>query len=157
MKPRLYLETTIPSYLTAWISRDLVMAGHQQTTREWWQDRRGDFDIFISAFVLDESAGGDPDAARRRLDLLAGFPMLEVDDRVLALATHLQRSCRLPVKAATDSLHVAVAAVNGMEFLLTWNCAHLANAEFIPKIREQCEAMGYSCPTICTPEALMGI
>src|SRR5471032_889014 len=104
MKRRLYLETTIPSYLTARISRDLVMAGHQQTTQEWWQNRRGDFEIFISAFVLDESAGGDPDAARRRLELLAGFPVLEVDQRVLTLATHLQRSCRLPVKAATDSL-----------------------------------------------------
>jgi hypothetical protein len=132
------------------------MAGHQQTTREWWQNRRGDFDIFISAFVLDEAASGNPAAAKRRLDLLARFPVLDVDNRVLALATDLQRSCRLPVKAATDSLHVAVAAVNGMDFLLTWNCTHLANAEFIPRIRGECETQGYSCPTICTPEELMG-
>jgi hypothetical protein len=133
------------------------MAGHQQITREWWENRRADFDIFVSAFVLDEAADGDPDAARRRLDLLAGFPVLEVDNRAIGLANRILKSTRLPAKAATDAAHIAVAAVNGMEFLLTWNCAHLANAEFIPKIRERCEAEGYSCPTVCTPEELMGI
>lgn len=82
--------------------------------------------------------------------------MLGVDDRAIRLANSILESSRLPVRAATDAAHIAVAAVNGMEFLLTWNCAHLANAEFIPKIRERCEAEGYSCPTVCTPEELMG-
>jgi PIN domain len=157
MKPRLYLETTIPSYLTAWISRDLVMAGHQQTTREWWENRREDFEIFVSVFVLDEAASGDAGAAKKRMELLADIPVLKVDERAIALANRILASCDLPAKAATDAAHIAVAAVNGMEFLLTWNCAHLANAEFIPKIRECCEAEGYTCPTICTPEELMGL
>lgn len=113
MKPKLYLETTVPSYLTAWLSRDLVMAAHQQITREWWQKRRGDFDIYLSAFVLAEAGAGDPAAARSRLEALAPFPLLTVDDRVTELGTRLLKDCRLPAKAATDAAHVAVAAVHG--------------------------------------------
>jgi hypothetical protein len=157
MRPRLYLETTIPSYLTARPSGDVVMSAHQQLTREWWQTRRTGFDLYISAFVLDEAGAGDAEAARRRLESLAALPLLAVNDRAIALAQRLLRDCRLPARAAIDAAHVAVATVHGMEYFLTWNCAHLANAEFIPKVRRVCEAAGYPCPTICTPEELMGI
>ena len=156
MKVRLYLETTIPSYLTAWPSRDVVIAGHQQVTREWWERRSGDFVIYISTFVLDEAGDGDPSAAQRRLEVLEGLPLLAATIQAHELAGRLLRECRLPSRAATDAAHIAIATVHGMDYLLTWNCAHLANAEIIPKVRAVCESAGYVCPMICTPEALMG-
>jgi predicted nucleic acid-binding protein len=106
--------------------------------------------------VLDEARAGDPNAARRRLEVLALLPLLAVDARATALAARLLKDCGLPVRAATDALHLAVAAVHEMDYFLTWNCTHLANAEFIPKVRAVCEAAGSSCPAICTPEELMG-
>jgi len=157
MKPKLYLETTIPSYLTAWPSRDLIMAAHQRITQAWWQKRRDDFAIYLSAFVLTEAGAGDPEASQRRLKVLEPFPLLAVDERVAVLAARLLKDCRLPSNAATDAAHVAVAAVHGMEFFLTWNCTHLANAEFVPKVRGVCEAANYASPVICTPEELMGM
>jgi len=156
MKARLYLETTIPSYLTAWPSRDLVMAGHQQVTREWWERRRGDFAIYISTFVLDEAGDGDSLAAGRRLGALERLPLLAVTPEAHELAGRLLRQCRLPSRAATDAVHIAIATVHGMDYLLTWNCTHLANAEIVPMVRAVCENAGYICPTICTPEELMG-
>ena len=124
MKSRVYLETTIPSYLTAWLSRDLLMAAHQQTTQEWWETRRQDFDLFVSQFVIDEAGSGDPDAARRRLEALADVPLLDPSESVHALADALMKGIPLPTKAAADALHIAPATVNGMDYLLTWNCAY---------------------------------
>ncbi len=155
MKPRVYLETTIPSYLTAWLSRDLVMAGHQRTTTEWWEGRRHDFDLFVSQFVLDEAGSGDPSAARRRLEALADVPLLDPTDDVYALADQLLTRVPLPANAAADALHIAIAAVNGMDYLLTWNCTHIANAELRPRIEMVCRDRGYEPPVICTPEELL--
>lgn len=155
MKPRVYLETTVPSYLTAWPSRDLIMASHQQMTREWWESRRQDFDVFVSQFVIDEASAGDPDAARRRLEVLADLPLLYPSDDVEPLAAELMKRVPLPPKAAADSLHIAIATVNGMQFLLTWNCAHIANAELRFNIEEVCRGFGYQPPVICTPEELL--
>jgi predicted nucleic acid-binding protein len=157
VKPKLYLETTVPSYLTAWPSRDLIRAGHQQLTKEWWQTRRAGFDLYISQFVLDEAAAGDAEAARERLAALEGLPILDVSEEVLDLARALSVSLALPVKAVTDAAHIATAAVHGMHFLLTWNCAHIANAEMFVAIERACREHGYSCPVICTPEELMGV
>lgn len=156
MKPKLYLETTVPSYLTAWPSRDLIRAGHQQITREWWQVRRARFDIYISQFVLDEAGAGDSEAARERLAALRGFPLLDPTDEVVELAEALTASLVLPKQAVTDAVHIALAAVHGMHFLLTWNCAHIANAEMVPAIESACRERGFECPVICTPEELMG-
>ncbi len=156
LKARLYFETAIPSYLTAWPSRDLVMAEHQQVTREWWEGRRGDFAIYISTFVLDEAGDGDPSAAQRRLGAREGLPLLAATTEVHELAGRLLRECRLPSRAATDAVHIAIATVHGMDDLLSWNCTHPANAEIVPKVRTVCEASGYVCPTICTPDELMG-
>jgi hypothetical protein len=138
LKARLYLETTVPSYLTAWPSRDLIRASHQQITREWWQSRRSDFEVFISQLVLDEAAAGDPDAVRERLRELVEFPLLDLTDEVGALAAQLVTSLALPAKAATDAAHIALAAVHGMHFLLTWNCTHIANAEMAIAIANCC-------------------
>src|SRR5271170_2291689 len=155
MKPRVYLETTIPSYLTAWLSRDLVMAGHQQTTREWWDTRREDFELFVSQFVIDEAGAGDPDAARRRLEVLVNVPLLDPGANVHTLADDLMKRVPLPPKAAADALHIAIATINGMDYLLTWNCIHIANAELRPSIEAVCRDNGYEPPVICTPEELL--
>lgn len=154
-RPRVYLETTIPSYLAAWPSRDLVMAAHQQTTREWWDSRRQDFDLFVSQFVIDEASAGDADAAGRRLEALADVPLLDPTEDAYVLAHELMRRVPLPAKAGADSLHIAIATVNGMDYLLTWNCTHIANAALRSSIETVCRDCGYQPPVICTPEELL--
>ena len=156
MKPKIYLETTVPSYLTAWPSRDLIRAGHQQITQEWWQTRRQHFDLYISQFVLDEVSAGDTEAASERLIALQDLPLLDLTDEVGELSAALVTSLALPAKATTDAAHIAVAAVHGMHFLLTWNCTHIANAEMAVTIETACRERGFTCPVICTPEELMG-
>jgi len=156
MKSRLYLETTIPSYLTSWPSRDLIVAGHQQVTKEWWEKRRSSFQIFISQLVLDEAAAGDPVAARERLKALQDLPLLDITAEVTELASRILASGKIPRKAATDAAHIAIAAVHGMDFLVTWNCVHIANAANTKALALICQAHGYDCPVICTPEELMG-
>ncbi len=155
VKSKLYLETTIPSYLTAWPSRELIRAGHQKITREWWGQRRKDFDIYVSQLVIDEAAAGDTDAARQRLESLQGLPLLDITEEVEELARDLCLALRLPGKAATDAAHIAVAAIHGMHFLLTWNCTHIANAEMAVTIESVCEDHKVKSPVICTPEELM--
>jgi predicted nucleic acid-binding protein len=156
MKPKLYLETTVPSYLTSWPSRDLIRAGHQQITREWWQSRRADFEIYISQLVLDEAGAGDTQAARDRLAVLQKLPLLDLTQEVTDLAADLKSELALPPKAVTDAAHIAIAAVHGIDFLLTWNCTHIANAEMFPHITLICNQRGFPAPVICTPEELMG-
>src|SRR5207249_3661148 len=139
-------ETTVPSYLAAWPSRDLIRAGHQQITKEWWDNRRGDFDIFISQLVLDEAAAGDANAANDRIAILKDFPLLDLTEEVEKLAATLKTSLALPAKATTDAAHIAIAAVHEMHFLLTWNCTHIANAEMAVAIEQACQAGGFLCP-----------
>ena len=155
VKPRLYLETTVPSYLTAWPSRELIVAGHQQVTREWWSSRKEAFEIYVSQFVLDEAGAGDPDVAGARLEVIDGLELLEITDGVTELAEVLVTSGVVPAKAATDAAHIAIAAVHSMDYLMTWNCAHIANATMAKAIRKACEDRGFQCPVICTPEELL--
>ena len=155
MKPKVYLETTIPSYLTARTSRDLVMAAHQQITQEWWDDRRSDFDTYVSQLVIQEAAAGDPSASARRLELIRKIPALTIGDAAEDLAQELSRRVPLPDRAALDALHIAIAAVSGMDYLLTWNCKHIANAAHQPRIAAICRDAGHEPPVICTPEALL--
>jgi len=117
MKPRLYLETTIPSYLTSRPSRDLIIASHQQITSDWWETRKGGFRLFISQLVIDEAGGGDPAAARERLKTLQHLPLLDITPEVAELAAAILDSGIIPRKAATDAAHIAIAAVHGMDFL----------------------------------------
>ena len=153
MRPRIYLETTIPSYLTAWPSRDLVRAAHQQITREWWA-RRGAFELYASRLVVQECQAGDPQAAADRLAALAGVPLLEQTPEAASLAEALLRGVPLPEQAASDALHIAITAVHGLDYLLTWNCTHIANVTLRPRIEAVCRAAGYEPPLICTPEEL---
>ena len=156
MKPKLYLESTIPSYYVARPSRDLIMAAQQQMTREWWMRRRKDFDIYVSQVVIDEVVAGDREMARQRRELLKPFGQLELSPEATSLAVALIRSGPLPRKATRDALHIAVSAVHEMQFLLTWNCRHIANAEMLRKIQSVCLERGFNCPVVCTPGELMG-
>ena len=154
MAPRVYIETTIPSYLTARPSRDLIQAARQQMTREWWDRHRGRFEIVASQLVLDECGGGDTSAASARLAALTGLPLLAITAEAGALARELVAGGSLPTRAAADALHLATATVHGVEFLLTWNCTHLANAVLRRRIESACGARGRRAPAICTPEEL---
>jgi hypothetical protein len=155
MKPRLYLETTIPSYLTAWPSRDLVRAAHQQVTREWWEQRRGEYELFVSEIVVDECQGGDPTAAEKRIEVIRDLPRLETTPESLSLAEALLREVPLPERAAVDALHIGISAVQGISYLLTWNCTHIANASLRLRIESVCRDHGYQPPIICTPDELL--
>ena len=150
MNPKTYIETSIVSYLTAWPSRDIVRAAHQQVTRDWWATH-GSFDLFTSQFVLDEAAAGDEGAASGRLAALEDAVLLEVTEDAIILAENLVAGGALPPKARVDALHVAMAAVHGMDYLLTWNCKHIANASLRGRIEDLCRAAGFEPPIICTP------
>ena len=155
MKAATYLDSNVISYLTAWPSRDVVTLAHQQLTREWWDRQRENFDLHISELVAFEIARGDPNAARERLDFVRDLPVLRITPEARSLADRIFRATTLPDKAAADALHVALAAVNGMDFLLTWNCTHIANGVVVKVVNVICRDSGYEPPTICTPEALL--
>jgi len=154
VKQKLYLETTIVSYLTAWPSHDLIRAGEQQLTRDWWEMRSA-FELYVSQFVLDEAAAGASDAAQRRLEALSEAALLGLTPEARLLAGEIVRLGGMPVNAQMDASHVAVAAVHGMDYLLTWNCAHIANATLRGRIEAICRETGFEPPIICTPRELM--
>jgi hypothetical protein len=153
-KSKVYIETTVVSYFVAEPSEDLVQAAHQQVTRHWWASRHR-FDLFISRAVVAEAAQGNPNMAARRIAALEGIPNLEFGRDVTALVRRLMQRGALPSPARMDAVHVAVSAVNGMDFLVTWNLRHLANAALRGKIEATCRAAGTVPPIICTPEELM--
>jgi hypothetical protein len=151
-----YVETTIVSYLTAWPSKDVIREGQQQFTRMWWGAHRGRFSLYTSEIVLIEAAAGDPIAAQDRLEVLLPIPKLEIPEGAINLSEALLAAAALPAAAARDAQHVGISAVNGMDYLLTWNCRHLANAVLRDRIEEVCESLGFRAPKICTPEELTG-
>ena len=155
MPPTVYLETTILSYLTARPSRDLVAAAHQRLTAEWWRVARPRFAVVASALVLQEAGAGDPEMARRRVALLAGVPLLAVGPEAVALAAEFVRAGLLPPKSSADALHVALAAVGRVDYLVTWNIRHLAGAVARRRIEGALRARGFEPPTLCTPEELL--
>jgi hypothetical protein len=157
MKASLYMETSVISYLTARPSRDVVMAGHQASTCEWWHEHRAKFDIFISRLVWDEASEGDPQAVKRRLKILRSLPWLQIKRDAAFLAKSLVAEGCFPENADDDALHVALATTHGMEFLLTWNFAHIANASIEKQMREVCEKHGFLMSVICSPEELRQI
>jgi len=154
--PKIYLETTIISYLAARPSRDLITAAHQQVTRDWWENRRRDFDLFSSQLVIQESSAGDAAVAKTRLQLLSDISLVQVNVDCVSLARTLVESGPIPEKATVDALHIAIATVHGMDYLLTWNCKHIANAEMQKAVKRICRNAGYEPPVICTPEELSG-
>ena len=151
----IYLESSVVSYLAARPSRDLVVAGNQQVTRDWWETRRGECELFVSDVVVAECAAGDPTAASEREMFLTGLPILATTLEAEALADALLSVMALPQKAALDALHIGVTAVNGIDILLTWNCAHIANPFMQPQITAACVEFGVVPPTVCTPLQLV--
>ena len=149
-KRLLYIETSIVSYLTARLSNDLMVAAWQGATIEWWETQKDKFDLFTSQVTLEE-------AANRRLEALRGIPVLVITEAVKNLSKALMQNGALPARALDDSLHIAIAAVHGIDYFLTWNCRHINNAETKPLIRNVCANNRYSCPEICSPLELMGV
>lgn len=155
MNSTAYFETSIIGYLTSRPSRDLITAANQQLTRDWWEAHRERYDIYVSQAVVAECSVGDPQAAEERLEAIGDIPVLDVTEAAEQLAEQLLKQVPLPQHAQVDALHIAVAAVHGINFLLTWNCAHIANAVLQPSIEAICRTAGFDPPTICTPQQLM--
>jgi hypothetical protein len=151
-----YIETTVISYLVSRPSRDILIAAHQQVTSDWWENRREKFECFISQVVIDEIQAGDPQVAKKRLREVKKFKILEATVEAEHLTREIISAGVIPVKAVGDAAHIAVAAVNEMDYLLTWNCRHLANAQLIRRVSVICNMKGFNMPVICTPEELMG-
>jgi hypothetical protein len=153
---RIYIESTIPSYVVARPARDLLQAARQQITRDWWDLKRDTHELFASQVVLDEIALGEPEVARRRLDVMAGIAVLDPTPAAEALADRILRSGLLPASADGDAAHISIATVHRMDVLLTWNCRHIANAAIVGRLRRLVAAEGFGLPEIYTPEELSG-
>jgi predicted nucleic acid-binding protein len=156
MKPTVYIETTIVGHLTSRLPTDIVVASQMLETRRWWGESRDQFESFISQTVLVEVGRGDPVAAAERLEAIKALPLIPITDSANELAAALIAQHALPPKARVDALHLATAATNGLQYLLTWNCRHLANAVMRAKIEQACKSMGFISPVICTPAELGG-
>ncbi|MCX7172807.1 MAG: type II toxin-antitoxin system VapC family toxin [Proteobacteria bacterium] len=155
MKRKVYIETSVISYLTARPSKTILGAAHQQITLAWWETRN-QYELLVSESVLRECGAGDPGAAQKRLAVLADMPLLLISEEALNIAEALVGQGIVSSKAAEDALHIAVATVYGVDYLLTWNCRHIANPEIQRGISEYLEQIGLFLPFICTPEELLG-
>jgi predicted nucleic acid-binding protein len=153
---KVYIETSILSHATAWPSRDIQTAALQQQVRDWWSIERPKFDLVTSQLTLDEASRGDPVASAERLKLLDGIPLLDIDTDVQKLAGLLLSGHIMPQKAAADALHVAVAALGGVKYLLTLNCKHIANAHELPRVYKLLDDEGLGGMLICTPAEFLG-
>ncbi|MBW4479426.1 MAG: type II toxin-antitoxin system VapC family toxin [Tolypothrix brevis GSE-NOS-MK-07-07A] len=156
MSETVYIETSIVGYLTARPSNNLILMANLEATREWWDTRRDQFMLYISQVVLDEVARGNTEIATKRLEIVRDFPLLEVSEAVQNLAAQFLAKSSLPPKAADDALHIAAATIYGLDYLLTWNCKHIANAQIQKKLAQISLDAGYELPTLCTPYELMG-
>jgi len=152
---RIYIESTIPSYVVARPARDLIQAARQQLTRDWWDSQRKKHELFGSQIVLDEIAFGEPVMAGLRLELMRDFPLLQVTDEVKEFARKVLSSGLLPQTADRDAAHISLASAHEMDILLSWNCRHIANAAIQARLRRLADEYGYTLPVICTPEELM--
>ena len=151
-----YIETTVVSYLVATQSREVVTAGQQQATRDWWTRRRNSFYCMVSQETLAEAERGDTEQAALRLAALAGLPVVPIAQEAERLAADFLRTGALPASARSDAIHLAVASFVQADYLLTWNCRHLANAQIIRRLEREAVRAGWNLPTVCTPPELMG-
>jgi hypothetical protein len=154
-RPTVYLDTTIPSFLTAWPSRDIQKARMQSVTQEWWKLHRWQFDVRVSDWVYLEARVGDAAAARARVSLLDELRKVEEQLSAEELAKKLMKGCELPGSADTDAQHIALAAIHALKFLLTWNYRHMANDVLRQRMMYICHEEGYTCPRIVTPDEIM--
>ena len=153
---RVYIETSIVSFASAWPSRDIETAARQQQARDWWKLERPKFDLVTSQLTIDEASAGDATAAADRLELLNGLPLVEVNPDTEALAARLLSAHTMPQNAAADALHVAAAALGRVKYLLTLNCKHIANAHELPRIYDLLDREGLGQMLICTPAEFLG-
>jgi len=156
MKQKVYIETSVVSYYTARISRDVVVAGHQQVTQEFWQCLDSRFEPFVSALVIEEAGRGDAVLAGKRLDAIKAFPVIEHSNLAEYLAKEIMLHRGIPEAYPEDALHIALAAMAGIEFLVTWNFPHINNPFTRMTIRQTVENNGYVCPELVSPDELMG-
>lgn len=157
MKESIYLETTVVSYYTSKSSRDIIVLAHQEITRQWWPMAVERYNVFISEIVVEEASFGDTEAAKRRLRELKDFPHLELNNKIEEIAQLYMEKLDIPEKSFRDAAHIAVASVHNIDYLVTWNCAHLANGEIIKKLMKINKSFGIYTPIICTPEELMEV
>lgn len=156
MKPRIYIETSVISYLTAQPSRDILVAAHQAMTQDLWQ-QQDSYEFYISLLVREEAARGDAIAAQARLNAIVHLPVLALNPKIKTLGDLLVEQLAIPARAIEDAYHVATAAVHGMDYLLTWNCKHIANLQMRRKIEQVCRSAGYEPAVIGTPEELLNL
>ena len=154
MKPTVYIETSVIGYLTSWPSGDLIVAARQKITRDWWRDAPAKYELMVSDVVLHEVGTGDPQAIQDRLAVIQGLPILPPSQDAQDLVSALLAQGAVPTTEPEDAAHIALAAVNGIEYLVTWNFKHIANASLRKKINRVCEAAGYIPSTLCSPEEL---
>jgi predicted nucleic acid-binding protein len=157
MKQKVYIETSVISYLTSKPSRDIIVAGHQQTTYEWWYNSKPNFDSFISQFVIDEISSGDILASQRRLDVVGDLKELQVNYEIEKLGSIYLKLFNIPNKSKLDAFHLAVAVWYNIDYLLSWNCKHIANAIVNKKLIEINNKMGLNSPMLCTPLELFEV
>jgi hypothetical protein len=157
MKQKVYIETSVISYLTARPSRDILIAANQQVTQEWWQEHRQYFDVYVSRLVEQEINLGDMEAVTKRQQALTYCSFLDITPEAMKLAERLMEQNAIPRQAAEDALHIAVATVSGMDYLLTWNFRHIANAAIRANVELVCRLNGYEPPVICSPMELMEV
>lgn len=151
----IYIETSIVSYLRQRPSSQVVMAARQLLTHQWWNDERAKYQLVASQFVIDEATAGDSVLAAERLAALDGVPLLPLDPEIANIADEIMLRAILPPKARTDALHIAVVAHHRVQYLLTWNCRHIANGRILPKIHKVLNDLGIQVPIICTPEEMV--
>nr|VFK68790.1 MAG: PIN domain [Candidatus Kentron sp. UNK]VFK73726.1 MAG: PIN domain [Candidatus Kentron sp. UNK] len=157
MSQSVYIETSVVSYCAARPSTHIITAAKQAITRTWWEQESPRFSLYISTVVEREASRGDPGAARKRIELIHHLPLLAITAEVEELALHLVEKHLLPTHSEEDALHIAIASVHGMNYLLTWNFKHINNAETKAAIASNVQNAGYRCPIICSPEELGGI
>jgi hypothetical protein len=155
VSPTAYIETTVVSYLVARPSRDLIVAGHQAITVEWWEKQLPKLSAFVSPVVLDEAGAGDSEMTQRRMAALETMGVLELTQQVRSLAEAYFAAIGMPDAARADALHLALATAHGMDYLVTWNCRHIANGNVRRIVRQVNADRGIETPVICTPEELM--
>lgn len=153
--PTLYVETSIVSYLRQRPSSQVVMAARQILTHRWWDFEREHYELVTSQYVIDEASQGDPALAAERLESLEGIPLLPLDAAVGAIAAEIMSRSILPAQATVDALHIASVAHHRIDYLLTWNCKHIANGRILPRIHDLLIELGHPIPIICTPEELI--
>lgn len=156
MKAKVYVETSVISYLAARPSRDVIIAGRQVATHDWWENHRDRFDVYISALVEEEIARGNSEQAARRCAIADKLVSVAVHEVAISISEELLSSGAVPAGSEDDALHIGIAANQGSDYLLTWNFKHINNARQIGKIYEAVSATGFCCPRICTPEELGG-